>query len=403
MSKFLYNIGILLLHFSIKTAAVLRSQKAKDWIEGRRNWKNKIRKLDHDNNCIWIHAASHGEGLMAIPLLKKFPNHKLIISFFSPSGYHNFKHTQENLSKVYLPIDYKNNAEFILKTTNPKLLIFVKYDFWFNLIETAYKLNIPTLAFSSKFYKKQWFLKPSWKWQNKTLKQMSSILTIDEQSNNLLKEKGFVNSSYCGDTRYDQADSTNNQKLKLKITKPCILLGSSWVEEEKIIKEIIENLQEFQLIIAPHSITNKRIKEITSLFKNNCGLYSNLSDTIPKVLIIDNIGLLADLYELSQIAIIGGGFSGKLHNIIEPAAKGNYILFGPEIDKYPEANEMINEGYASTFKNSEELLRKVEQHKDLSSFNSQKFILDKKGATEKVFHKCQEVLDHSSTSASSRM
>ena len=98
-----------------------------------------------------------------------------------------------------------------------------------------------------------------------------------------------------------------------------------------------------------------------------------------------------------------GGFSGKLHNIIEPAAKGNYILFGPEIDKYPEANEMINEGYASTFKNSEELLRKVEQYSDLSSFNSQKFILNKKGATEKVFHKCQEFLDYSSTSASSRM
>ena len=120
---------------------------------------------------------------MAIPLLKKFPNHKLIISFFSPSGYQNFKHTQENLTKVYLPIDYKKNAEFILKTIQPEILIFVKYDFWFNLINTAHKFKVPTLSFATKVDKKQWYLKPFWKWQKKSLKNLSFILTVDEKSN----------------------------------------------------------------------------------------------------------------------------------------------------------------------------------------------------------------------------
>jgi 3-deoxy-D-manno-octulosonic-acid transferase len=407
MSKILYDISIVILNYAIHIAAIFGTTKAKNWVTGRKKWKESIVKIDNSKDSIWIHAASHGEGLMAIPLMKKFseelPNHNLIISFFSPSGFQNFNYEQKNLFKVYLPIDYKENAEFILHTINPKLLIFVKYDFWFNLINMAHELKIPTLCFSTKIDKNKWFIKSFWKWQNKSLKNFSAILTVDKKSNKILNDNSFTNTLFSGDTRYDQVNSTTNQRLELEITKPCIIIGSSWKYEEEFISEIIEKLDEFQIIIAPHNICNKRINEITSLFGKQSGLYSKIKNDIPKVLIIDNIGLLADLYQLSQIAIVGGGFTGKLHNIIEPAAKENYLLFGPKIEKFPEAIEMIENGFANTFKNSNDLLLKIKEIEHNNMGKSRKFILNKKGATEIVFKKCQELLNHSNTSASSSM
>ncbi len=407
MSKSLYNIGILLLNLAIKIAAIIGLNKAKDWVDGRKKWKESIKTIDINKESIWIHAASHGEGLMAIPLLKKFSeeysNFNIIISFFSPSGFKNFNYSQQNLTKVYLPIDYKVNAEFILNTLRPKLLIFVKYDFWFNIINTAHQLKIPTLCFSTNINENKWFLKPFWKWQKKSLKNISSILTIDEKSRKNLIKKGFTNVSFSGDTRYDQVRLGKDKEQTIEITKPCIIIGSSWREEEECISSIIEDLDGFQIIIAPHSIYKNRINDLTLLFGDKSGLFSEIKEVIPQVLIIDNIGMLDVLYELSQIAIIGGGFSGKLHNIIEPAAKGNLILFGPNIVKFPEATEMIDEGFASTFKNSKELLIKIKEQKNSNSENSKKFILNKKGATEIVFTKCKELLNQSNTSASSRI
>lgn len=407
MSKLLYNIGLILLKFTIHLAAAFGSTKAKDWIIGRKRWKNSISKIDNSKDSIWIHAASHGEGIMAVPLIdeisKEFSEHQIIISFFSPSGYQNFKYEIKNLSKIYLPIDLKKNSEFILEAIKPQLLIFVKYDFWFNLINKAHELKIPTICFSTKIDQNKWFFKPLWKWQNESLKKFSAILTVDDKSNTILIEKGFTNSSVCGDTRYDQVNLTNSPKTQLKINKPCIIIGSSWAKEEQYLNEIIKELDEFQIIIAPHSTSKKRVNEISTLFGEKSGLYSKMHKIIPKVLIIDNIGMLASLYELSEIAIVGGGFSGKLHNIIEPAAKENYLLFGPRIDKFPEANEMIENGFADTFENSNELLIKINRIKNHDFKRSSNFVLNKKGATKIVFQKCQELLDYSSTSASSRM
>ena len=407
MSKLFYNIGLILLKFVIYLAAIFGNTKAKDWIKGRKSWKNSISIIDNTKDSIWIHAASHGEGLMAIPLIealsKEFPEHQLIISFFSPSGFQNFKYKLKNLSKIYLPIDFKRNSEFILEYIKPQLLIFVKYDFWFNLINKAHELKIPTVCFSTKIDQNKWFFKPFWKWQNSSLKKFSAILTVDKESNTILTEKGFTNTSFCGDTRYDQVNLNATQNTELKINKPCIILGSSWFKEEQYLNEIIEELDEFQIIIAPHEISKKRINDITSLFGEKSGLFSTLEKTIPKVLIIDNIGILASLYELSKIAIIGGGFSGKIHNIIEPAAKENYLLFGPIIDKFPEANEMIKHGFAKTFKNSNELLLRINEIKNHDFKKSRKFVLNKKGATEIIFKKCKEILDYSNTSASSRI
>lgn len=407
MSKLIYSLGVIFLHTAIKFAAICNYDKAKEWFYGRKNWKNSVNNIDNTKASIWIHAASHGEGLMAIPLLKRlsveYPKKNIIISFFSPSGFKNFNYQQKNLIKVYLPIDYKKNAEFILNTIKPEILIFVKYDFWFNLITTAQELKIPTLCFSTKVKINEWYLKSFWNWQNKSLKEFSSILTLDKTSHQNLKEKGFLNSKICGDTRYDQVSLKPNKNLFLKISKPCIIIGSSWKKEEEAINNIIEELNEFQIIIAPHDISSKRILELTSLFGNKCQLYSKISNSIPNVLIIDNIGILADLYELSKIAIIGGGFSGKLHNIIEPAAKGNHILFGPNIDKFPEAKEMVKKGLANIFNNSQELLSLIKNHKGFSSEKSKKHILNKQGATNIVFEKCKELMSYSKISASSRI
>lgn len=405
MASQLYQLGIKLLNIYLKLSAVLGNKKAKIGNQGRGYWKENIKKLNSNKITFWVHAASHGEAIMAVPLIDeilKNDNHQVAISFFSPSGFENFKYQNSDLFKFYLPIDTKKNSAKVVAFIKPKLIIFIKYDLWLNLILECQNQEIPTFLVSSKFRKNQWYFKFFAGNSLRILKSMTKIFTLDHSSLDLLKSKRFTNANYCGDLRYDQVNNIKDSK-KIKnfnIGKPCVILGSSWETEENLVIDIIKDLKHINWIIVPHEINHKNLLKLKSRFADNCVLLSetNFSKSNPKVLIIDEIGLLANLYEFSDIAFIGGGFSGKLHNILEAGAKGNVILFGPKIEKFPEAQLMLKEDVAFKINNSSELKLKIlellENSKELENKKNhiKKIIQNKIGATKIVWSEIKKII-----------
>jgi len=402
MSLFFYQIGIKILSTSLKTLAFFGHKKAKKSVLGKEKWMKDLSEFDNQKKTIWIHAASHGEAIMAIPLMKQvlaIENTQLIMSFFSPSGYENFNYNDNNYIKIYLPFDSKKNSKKIIQFIKPKILIFVKYDLWLNLIHECNKKNIPTLVFSSKFRADQWYFKIYGRSAKNILKTINCILTIDHLSERILKENGFENVKYSGDTRYDQV-SENIPNLKLIKKYPCIILGSSWKDEEVIAAQNIREINNISWIIAPHEIDQKKVLKIKELFGKDSVLFSeiNLENPLPKILIIDKIGVLAELYFYSDIAFIGGGFSGKLHNILEAASKGNFILFGPKIKNYPEAYLMLKEEVSQVVEDKESfkkiILKLISNPKKLKKKQERaiELIKENRGATNKVWNEIEKLI-----------
>jgi len=402
MGLFHYQIAIELLSIYLKTSAFFGNNKSKKSIKGQKNWQKNLSKLNSNKKTFWIHAASHGEAIMANSIIKKILNQKnnqVVMSFFSPSGYDNYNFENENFHKFYLPIDKKRYSKKIIDFINPSILIFVKYDLWLNLISECNNRKIPSLVFSSNFRNNQWYFNILGKSAKKILQSMSLILTADHSSKEILEEKGFSNFKYSGDTRFDSFNKVESN-LVLDIKSPCVILGSSWEKEEKITAEIIKKIDNVNWIITPHEIKENDILKTKKLFGNESLLYSeiDLKKPIPKVLIVDQVGILSDLYNYSDIAFIGGGFSGKLHNILEAAAKGNFLLFGPNIDKYPEANLMLKEEIAETIHDSKDLKNiilelignkaELEKKKKKAS----QIIKENKGATEIVWKEIKKLV-----------
>ena len=402
MSLLFYQIGIKILSTSLKTIAFLGHEKAKKSVLGKKYWLKDLSKFNSQKKTIWIHAASHGEAIMAIPLMKEILAHEntqIIMSFFSPSGYENFTYQEKNFTKIYLPFDSKKNSKKIIEFINPKILIFVKYDLWLNLISECNKKNIPTLVFSSKFRVNQWYFKFFGKSAQNILKTINCILTIDQLSKEILKANGFKNVKYSGDTRYDQV---NNDIPSLKLIKkyPCVILGSSWKDEELIAAQNIREINNISWIIAPHEIDSIKILKIKELFGKDSVLFSEieLEKPVPRILIIDKIGVLAGLYHYSDIAFIGGGFSGKLHNVLEAASKGNFVLFGPKIKNYPEANLMLKEEISQIVQDSRSfkkiILELIRSPKELKEKQNKAIELVKKnrGATKIVWKEIEKLI-----------
>ncbi len=370
------------------------NQKSRSAIKGRRNWEKKLADLNLNPNPIWVHASSHGEGLMVIPLINQIlteTDENILLTFFSPSGFKHFKHESKRVKKLYLPLDYHSNAKKFIPLLNPKMVVFVKYDLWMNFISEIINAGIPSFCFSIKIPIDHWYLKWYGKCVIKSLKKMKCLLTLDEKSLKNLNTVGLSNVKRCGDTRYDQVSLHHNPVLK-NVKKPCVLLGSSWDQEEANLASVISNFPDIQFIVAPHEVSNQRLSKIKNQFGENCALLSSCnSGELPHILVVDRIGLLSELYSDSDVAFIGGGYTGKLHNIIEPAAKKNMILFGPKIDHFPEAIEMEKAGFAKRITDQKELKEtlasfvtepdKLKKMKDKSS----EFVKKKRGATQIIF------------------
>ncbi len=400
----LYNLSIRCYHLAIQIAG-LWNAKAKSWVSGRRNWRALLSpKIKTGDRIIWLHCASAGEFEQGKPVIEKlkqlYPDHRVLVSFFSPSGLKAARNYSYADVITYLPIDTHENAKDFVAIVNPELAIFVKYDFWYHHFSALAFKQIPLLLVSAVFRSDQMFFKPWGAFYRQMLFLFRHIFVQDEASGALLKTYGVVNCSMSGDTRFDRViEIAGNASLPEQLKKfvgnmPLIVAGSTWPDDEKMLQQ----LTKFQLIIAPHEVTETHLSQIEKLFPEAVR-FSQLHNAtnIPRVLLIDNVGMLSQLYVAADTCYVGGGFTKDgIHNILEAAVYGKPVLFGPNYKKYREASEMIATGGAFSvagFEQLEAVLSRLMKDSDLlqtTGETAEKFVRKNAGATERIVAFIQE-------------
>ena len=374
---FLYNRLIGFYGFIIR-CFTLFNPKAKLWIKGREKWRKNLPLIDKSRSLYWFHCASLGEFDQGIPVMKalksKMPSAYILVTFFSPSGmlhYHKRKHVADHV--MYLPLDTNSNANYFLDYFKPEKIYFVKYEFWANYLFQANKRGIEVYLVSSIFRENQLFFKWYGGFFRKILSQINHFFVQTEESKKLLNSIGINSVTVVGDTRFDQVVDVRN-KMYEQVEKglldadfskienflngqKAIVIGSSWPVEEKLIMPFILRNPNLKFIIAPHDISEGHINFIINKLGNQCIRFTNLNEELSSenCLILDTIGHLSKAYYFGEIAIIGGGFTGKLHNILEPASFGLPVLFGPKHNKFPEADLLVNKGLAFEFHSASDL------------------------------------------------
>jgi 3-deoxy-D-manno-octulosonic-acid transferase len=376
--RVLYNLIILLYEKVIRLAAITGHSKARQWVNGRKEWKEKLAGINADKKKLyWIHCASLGEFEQGRPLIEAIKNDHdcfVLLTFYSPSGFEPAKNFSRADRVIYLPSDSPANAKDFIEFVNPSAVFFIKYEFWYNYISQLSERRIPLYMVSSIFRKSQ----PFFKWYGKFFRQMLAgvkhFFVQDANSVMLLNNAGFKNVTISGDTRFDRVKeiSTNAGKLEIieqfKGSSPIIIGGSTWEKDEEYLLENFKSIENLncKLILAPHDTDESRIasleNKIKKLFGENAHeRYSSFSVSAKTILIIDTIGLLSRAYRYSSIAWIGGGFGKGIHNILEAAAFGNAVIFGPNHEKAKEAKEMIGNGSAFAIKSSSESIAIIEK------------------------------------------
>nr|WP_319998652.1 glycosyltransferase N-terminal domain-containing protein [uncultured Draconibacterium sp.] len=366
----LYNLGILFYGFLIRVAALF-NEKAKLFVAGRKNWKKKLGSaIDKNASYIWVHCASLGEFEQGRPVLeeikKQFPKYKIVLTFFSPSGYEIRKNYEGADIVAYLPMDTKNNAQEFIRLVSPQKVFFVKYEFWYNYITELKCQQIPLYIISAIFRENQQFFKstPWGKWYRKMLHSFEHIFIQNETSAQLLKQTDINNYTVSGDTRFDRVAEIARGAKKFEIVEKfkgknvTLIAGSTWKPDEELLAAFINNSSDVKFIIAPHEVTPANINRIQELLKKPaiCFSKADISDIDSyDVLIIDSIGILSSLYQYGNIAYIGGGFGVGIHNILEAATFKLPVLFGPNYLKFKEAVDLVNEKGAFPINNFTEL------------------------------------------------
>jgi 3-deoxy-D-manno-octulosonic-acid transferase len=407
--KTLYNLFLLLYPLGARIISV-KNEKAKKWLQGRENILDQLRTISQDKKIIWVHCSSLGEFEQGKPLIEKlreqFSNVKIVLTFFSPSGYEIQKNYKGADYVFYLPLDSKQNATIFFDIVNPALIVFIKYEFWYYYISEAKRRNVPLLLASGIFRKSQPFFKWYGDFHRKMLQSISYFFVQDRKSVELLNSIGVKNVSVTGDTRFDRVLEIANQFEPISLIEqfcgnhPVIVAGSTWTEDDEELDHYANTNPHIRFIIAPHDISKARIDECLSLYKSSIRFSEFQSDNeqlSTNVLIIDNIGLLSKLYRYSTISYIGGGFGADgVHNVLEAAVYGKPVVFGPVYDKFIEAVELVERGGAFSIENAlalENQLNKLLDDEILykqACLASKTFVQENAGATEKIIHYIQE-------------
>lgn len=385
----------------------LFSKKIKLFVDGRKDVVHILGKnISTSDKTIWFHCASLGEFEQGVPIMEEMkkakPDHKIIVSFFSPSGYEIKKNTPLADVVVYLPMDTPLNAKRFIDAIHPSLSIFVKYEFWPNYLLQLKKKNIPTLLVSGVFRDNQIFFKPYGGFMRKALKSFNHFFLQEENSVKLLNSIGFKNTTLSGDTRFDRVSHQIEMNNTLKFAKEfkgdslCIVCGSTWPEDEAVLLDYINSApRNVKFIIAPHKIEQSKIEAFTEkLYKQKVILHSQKDDVNLaeySVLIIDCIGLLTKLYSYADIAYVGGAMGRTgLHNILEPATFGVPIIIGKNYHEFPEAIRLRNLAGLFSISNPLELsdvLTKLvsdANYRKKTGMISGHFVNSNTGATKKV-------------------
>lgn len=354
--------------------------KAKLWVGGRKNWKQNLQaNVQHLNleGAIWLHAASLGEFEQGRPVIEKikkeYANQKIVLTFFSPSGYEIQKNYPLADLVMYLPVDTPSNAKKFLSILKPKLAIFVKYEFWLNYLFQLEKKNIPTFLISTVLKRHQSFFKWYGADFRKALKTYHTIYTQDVYSLRLLKLLKNGNGVLAGDTRFDRVLQICSSPKQIKEIEQfsresfVLIAGSSWQKDEEFLIEsyvrLKPNYPNLKLIIAPHEIDKhniERLKNLLSKHKVDFHLFSeNLTEYTKPVLVVNAIGFLSSVYQYGTVSLIGGGFNDGIHNILEPTVYGLPVMFGPNYHKFNEAFQILDLKAGFVYHNADDLTNQL--------------------------------------------
>ncbi len=367
----LYLFGIRIFYILVTIVSIF-NPKAKLWLKGRKKiFKELSKKIHSDDKIAWFHCASLGEFEQGRPVIEsfrqKYPDYKILLTFYSPSGYEIRKNYEEADFIFYLPLDTPRNAKLFLNIVNPEFVFFIKYEFWYFFLREIWERKIPLYLVSGIFRRNQRFFKKHAVKSRKMLGWFTHFFVQNEESKILLQSISINNVTVTGDTRFDRVYEITQQSKDLPLIEKfvknnlVIVAGSTWKPDEDIlIKYFNESNTRFKLIIAPHEIHKENINRIIkSVSKEKAVMkYSEAnkeSVSNADVLIIDSIGLLSSIYKYGHIAYIGGGFGKGIHNILEAATFGLPIIFGTNYKKFQEAVDLIKSGGAFSIVNYNEL------------------------------------------------
>jgi 3-deoxy-D-manno-octulosonic-acid transferase len=404
----LYNLSIFFYSILIRLTAPFNI-KAKQISKGRRQTFADLQaKIKHDRPIVWVHCASLGEFEQGRPIIeairKQHSEYRILLTFFSPSGYEIRKNYDLADYICYLPADTQKNAERLIELVCPEIVFFVKYEFWCHYINGLKKRNIPLYLVSAIFRKNQLFFKntPWGKWYRKMLFSFEQFFVQDDQSVKLLHSVGIKNVTKAGDTRFDRvAEIARNGKSiplieKLKGNSLLVVAGSTWKPDEELLVQYIHSHPKTKFIIAPHETKKPNIERLISLLKTTVICYTEATEESvmnKQVLIVDTIGILSSIYKYADLSYIGGGFGVGIHNTLEAAIFGMPIIFGPNYLKFNEATTMVNLGIAFPIIDSPSLnsifdqLLSDNKKRNMITEECSNFINQNLGATQIILNK----------------
>lgn len=397
--KTLYSLLIGLYSILIHLYSPFNT-KARQWVTGRRNWRKRIQGLENSTHILWVHCASLGEFEQGRPLIEKIKEEKqgwkVVLTFFSPSGFEVRKNYGNADLIMYLPADTPLNAHDFVRLIKPDAAVFIKYEFWYNYLNALRRRKIPVYLVSAIFRPGQLFFKWYGSFYRRMIFMFDHIFVQNKESLDLLQGVGYTSCSITGDTRFDRVSQIAENARELPLIssfrggEKLFVAGSSWdPDEEIIIRYINENPGKMKWLFAPHEIDEAHLSRIERRLQVPSTRYSiyNKEDTDTRVLIIDNIGMLSSVYRYATLSSIGGGFGKGIHNILEPACWGMPVLFGPNHKKFKEALDLIERGGANCFRSFDEFTNLVNNY--LSDQDALKkaadvcssYIAENKGAT----------------------
>lgn len=408
--RFLYSTAIAFYYLSIRLAALFNA-KARHWHYGRKDLFDKLNEVFAEHHSqenpapvAWFHCASLGEYEQGKPVIEafkqEFPDYLILLTFFSPSGYSQCHRITDADHIFYLPIDSRVKARKFVRIVQPVVAVFIKYEFWYNYLHELFIRNIPVYTISAIFRPSQHFFRWYGGWFRTHLRKINMIFVQDEESAELMRMIDVGNLSVSGDTRFDRVTAIKAVQKPFPLIdkfaggRQIVVAGSTWPADENLLLTLAENTGEkLKFIIAPHEVNKTRIRELLEKIGDQAVLYSEAGEGKPehkRFLIIDSIGMLSQLYRFATLAYIGGGFGVGIHNILEAAAYGVPVFFGPNYHRFREAREMTASGMAFSVSNGSELSQQVNdllsdrEKLEVVSAKAGKYVQQRSGATKKI-------------------
>lgn len=404
MRVILGNCDNMLIYFLLVRIAALFNEKARKLSEGESRALDYLRKhIDKTQQYVWFHVASVGEFEQARPIMdrlrKEQPDKKILLTFFSPSGYELKRGYKGADIITYLPFATKSNAKEFLDIVNPIQAIFAKYEFWPAYLKELHKRNIPTFVFASIFRRSQLFFKWYGKSYLNLLNYFTKILVQDENSKSLLAEFGVNNVVVAGDTRFDRVIEIAGQpkfntiieEFKNVDDKPMLIAGSTWWPDEELLIRYFNKHPDFKLLIVPHEIDKDHIDLLRDVLGGKALFYTEATNeniVNYRCLVLNTLGMLSTAYRYGNVAYVGGGFGAGIHNTLEAAVYGIPVVFGPKYKKFREARGLIECGGAFSIKNKQELNNILDQllaDGEAEGEKAGQYVEQQRGAVEVVY------------------